>query len=172
MTRTTPWWLGWIAESLSIAPGDQLLEVGCGGGTLTSLVCDQLTSGRITAIDRSAAAIATASARNAAHVNAGKAVFHQLELADVDWAGQRFDKILAVNVSALWIGSADAEWDRVLRQLRDTGSVRLFHRSTTTGRTAQVAAAIAGAMAGHGLVSVASFDATRTICGVIGVLPA
>ena len=52
-----------------------MLEIGCGNGVAAWLVCERLTSGRLTAIDRSAKAIATARQRNADHAAAGKAVF-------------------------------------------------------------------------------------------------
>lgn len=166
--RAAPWWLMWITEALSITPADRILEIGCGAGALASLICDRLDRGQVTAIDRSAAAIARASARNADHVATGRAVFHQVDLAEIDLARRRFDKIVAVNVSALWIVDADNEWNRLLRHLRPAGTVRLFHRSAQAARTAQVASAMTAAMVRHGLTASVSFNPAGTLCGVTG----
>src|SRR3954449_12943420 len=64
----------WAVDTLEVRPTDRLLEVGCGHGIAVSLVCERLTTGTITAIDRSPKMIAMATRRNREHVDAGRAV--------------------------------------------------------------------------------------------------
>jgi trans-aconitate methyltransferase len=115
--------LQWAVQLLDISPTDEILEIGPGPGVSVSLICGQLATGRITAIDRSATAIQRATKRNADHVAAGKAVFHQLDLADVDLVrraltGQHFDKVFAVNINLFWVRPADAELQLIKDLLR------------------------------------------------------
>lgn len=91
-----------------------ILEIGRGRGVAAGLICQRLESGKLLAIDRSGTAVAAARARNAAHVEAGKARFEAVSLADLDpVAAGRFDKALAVNVNLFWTRPARVELDLV-----------------------------------------------------------
>jgi ubiquinone/menaquinone biosynthesis C-methylase UbiE len=87
-----------VVEELDVQPDDRVLEIGCGHGVAATYVCERLTTGRLTAVDRSPKMIAAAARRNAAHVQAGTAEFLAQRLEELDLGERRFDKVLAVRV--------------------------------------------------------------------------
>src|SRR3954468_13565255 len=92
----------WAVDTLEVRPTDRLLEVGCGHGVAVSLVCERLTTGTITAIDRSAKMIEMATRRNHEHVDAGRAVLETLALEHAAFGDRRFDKVFPFNVAPFW----------------------------------------------------------------------
>jgi SAM-dependent methyltransferase len=126
----------WVAEALSIEPADRVLEVGCGHGVTASLVCERLTAGRMTAIDRSRKMIDMATRRNRAHVDSGRAVFRAVALEDAELGDERFDKVFAVHVAQFWRKPAEA-LGVVGDHLAPGGALFLFNQ--TPGWTRQSA---------------------------------
>lgn len=108
-TRTIPQRLVWVADTLTVEPGDHVLEIGCGRGVAVSLICERLEDGSITALDRSAVAIRAAEQTNIDHVRSGKASFLHTELATVELDHQHFDKVFAINVNLFWVRKATRE---------------------------------------------------------------
>jgi SAM-dependent methyltransferase len=113
--------LRWAVELLQVDPDDRLLEVGCGHGVAVSLVCDRLTDGRITAVDRSPKMIEAAMKRNQDH--ARKVRFVAASLAEADLRDEIYDKVLAVHVAALH--KPGDELDIVRRRLAPGGRLCL-----------------------------------------------
>ena len=101
------------------------LEVGCGHGVAVSLVCERLTTGTITAIDRSPKMIEMARRRNRAHVDAGRAVLETIALEDAALGDRRFDKVFAFNVAPFWQQPA-AALGAVREHLARDGAVYIF----------------------------------------------
>lgn len=139
-------------EVLDIDPAANVLEIGCGPGVAVSLVCEQLTNGRCTALDRSAVAIDRARRRNAANVAAGKAILHQCELKDFDSGGERFDVIFAINVNVFWAGAATAEITAVQSLLTANGVFFLFYERPRGGELDPLAAMISHRLTDAGFV--------------------
>src|SRR4051795_6963819 len=115
----------WAVDTLEVRPADRLLEVGCGHGVAVSLVCERLTTGTITAIDRSAKMIEMATRRNREHVDAGRAVLEAVALEDADLGDWRFDKIFAFNVAPFWL-QPEAALGAVRAHLAGDGALYLF----------------------------------------------
>ena len=130
----------WAVDTLALDPADRVLEVGCGHGVAVSLVCERLTSGRITAIDRSKKMIEMAARRNREHVAAGRAVLKTAALEQADFGDERFDKIFAFNVAPFWHRPKEA-LGILRRHLTPDGAVYLFWdaRHTQPGRARDLA---------------------------------
>ena len=131
----------WAVDTLALGPADHVLEVGCGHGVAVSLVCERLTSGRITAIDRSAKMIEMAARRNRVHIAAGRAVLKTAALEKADFGDEPFDKVFAFNVAPFWLQPKEA-LAIVRRQLAPDGAVYIFWdaRHTQPGRAHDLAA--------------------------------
>jgi SAM-dependent methyltransferase len=115
----------WAVDTLEVRPADRLLEVGCGHGVAVSLVCERLTTGTITAIDRSPRMIEMATRRNREHVDAGRAVLEAVALEDADLGDRRFDKVFAFNVAPFW-QRPEAALGAVREHLARDGAVYVF----------------------------------------------
>jgi len=87
-----------VVGQLAIRPGDRVLEIGCGQGVAAAMVCRLLTTGTLTAIDRSVKMVEAATRRNAEYVASGKAEFLIASLEDVNLGDRRFDLVFAVRV--------------------------------------------------------------------------
>src|SRR4051812_1071777 len=115
----------WAVDTLALDPADRVLEVGCGHGVAVSLVCERLTSGRITAIDRSKKMIEMAARRNREHIAGGRAVLRTAALETADLGNERFSKVFAFNVAHLLAVAAGGP-GIVGRHLAPDGAVYLF----------------------------------------------
>lgn len=108
-----------------------MLEIGCGHGIAVSLIAPLLTTGSITAVDRSAAMISKASAKNAGN----KAVFLQSGFAEASLPRKRYDRIFAFNVN-IFIKNPAKEIEKVRALLEPEGRLYVFYQSTPGAGTA------------------------------------
>lgn len=92
-----------IVDALAIEPDARVLEVGCGPGAAARAVAERLTTGHVLAIDRSATAVAQATAAGAALIEDGRLRVRQVAAEDlVPLPGDEpFDVLFAVRVGAL-----------------------------------------------------------------------
>ena len=87
-----------VVDQLALRPDDRVLEIGCGRGVAATMVCQLLSTGTLTAIDRSTKMVEAATRRNAAYVASGKAEFLIASLEDMNLGDRRFDLVFAVRV--------------------------------------------------------------------------
>ena len=141
--------LSWAVETLAVAPGDRILEIGCGTGVAARLVCERLRGGHLVAIDRSPSAIRTATERNRAHVAAGKATLRHAALGDADLGGGPFDKVFAINVNLFWQPPA-RELDAVRDVLAPDGALYLFFQPPAASQIPRITETATALLQGHG----------------------
>ena len=157
----------WAVDTLAPDPADHVLEVGCGHGVAVSLVCERLTTGRITAIDRSKKMIEMATRRNHEHIAGGRALLQTATLEQADFGDERFDKIFAFNVVPFWLQPKKA-LGIVGRQLSPDGAVYLFWdaRHTPSGRARDLAEDLLAR------VHLAEFSVSRVLVQELRPVPA
>lgn len=114
--RPLPARIEWALDLVAIAPSDLVLEFGCGSGTAAAEIARRLSGGRITAIDRSATAIARAQTRHPEDLASGRLVLEHIALAEFRSKTQ-FHKALGVNVNLFWTTSAEPECRTLQRVL-------------------------------------------------------
>jgi cyclopropane fatty-acyl-phospholipid synthase-like methyltransferase len=92
-----------IVEALPLEPHLRVLEIGCGPGAAARAIADQLSTGHILAIDRSAKAINQLTIRSSRQISSGRMSARQVAIEDFVLAEdeQPFDLVLAVRVGAL-----------------------------------------------------------------------
>jgi precorrin-6B methylase 2 len=135
---------------LDIRPHHHLLEIGCGNGTAVSAVAEQLTTGRILAIDRSGATVTRATRRNAAHIARGVVRIVQVDLAELSVPAQQFHTIFALNVNLFQIGERRPV-EIVRRALRRRGKLVLGYERADADKLALRAELISANLQAGGL---------------------
>lgn len=95
--------LAGIVDALPLRAGMRVLEIGCGPGVAARAVAQRIGSGYVLAIDRSAKAIAQATAGSQAELESGRLEFRCISIEDFVLAkGEApFDIAFAVRAGAL-----------------------------------------------------------------------
>lgn len=153
--------LAWAAEVIDPAPGDRILEVGCGHGVLVHLLAARLDGGAVVGVDRSATMIAAAMRRNRSAVEAGVVRLVEARLTEADLGARVFDVVVSFDVRAFWTPSAP-EWAVVRRVLAPRGRVVVGYSLMTPQTHDATERAVRELAPGHGLeVSTVHRGATR-----------
>jgi cyclopropane-fatty-acyl-phospholipid synthase len=112
-----------LAAKLVLAPGQRVLDIGCGWGGL-ALYLTEIAQARVTGITLSAEQLAVARARAAERGLSGEAEFRLQDYRDVP---ERFDRIVSVGMfEHVGVGFYDAFFRKCAAALADDG-VMLLH---------------------------------------------
>lgn len=168
--RAVPERAGWASKTLAVAPSDQVLEIGCGRGTLVSLLCEQLVDGKIIALDRSVTMVRLAEQRNAAHVAAGRAEFRVTEFATAGLVTGQFDKVCAVNVNLFWVRPAGNDLSLVRRVLKPGGALCLCYELPVRARAQAVTERLRSALTAQGFTTTFAHGVTKRQHALLSVL--
>ena len=142
--------LEWMAGVVAAAPGERVLEVGCGHGVLVDLLAAR--GSEVLAVDRSPAMVAAAGRRNRAAVAAGRVRLQTATLLEAELGPRPFDAVVCFDVRAFWTPPAP-EWDVVARVLAPGGRVVVGFSVMRPGADRDVAAAVGELAAPRGLVA-------------------
>jgi SAM-dependent methyltransferase len=142
----------WAVHLLDPGPAERVLEAGCGPGVAAGLVCDRLTTGSLLAVDRSPAAIARTSARNAAHLAAGRLTTRQAPVAELDLSG--FDAAFAVDVNVFWTTPTAPDLAVLARALRPGGRLLILYGANGPTAGDRITTPIARGMTAAGLTAI------------------
>lgn len=104
-------------DALDIAPGDSVLELGCGPGAALKAMSRLAPRGVVHGLDQSATMLIQAARNNETAVGINRVILHQACFEKIPLPDASIDKVLAVNVIYFWVDlpAIAAEIRRVLR---------------------------------------------------------
>lgn len=164
-----------VMTLLRILPGDRVLEVGHGPGTLLRMVADHTDAALIAGVDPSLVMREQAAARCHCAITAGRVELHVGTASHTGQPDQYFDHVVSVNNVVLWedLPAGVQELHRVLRTggclvvACHSRSSRSWHERRIGLRdhiAARVEAAISdafGSVQRHDLAHIVAFTAAR-----------
>jgi trans-aconitate methyltransferase len=136
LTSRVPLRVEFALSVLDVDPHHRVLEFGCGSGVAAAAVSARVTNGHVTAIDRSARAIARAVS------TAPDVRFRHVELGDFT-TEHGYDRVFGINVNLFWTGRADRESLAIRDALTPQGIAVLVYETPGTVRNEIVDKAVA-----------------------------
>ena len=111
----------WALEHWQIAPGEEILDIGCGGGATLKRMGEKITTGHLTGIDYSPVSVETSLKTNRQDVESGKMKVLEGSVEALPFADDGFDKIITVESFYFWPDPQEnlKEVQRVLKKRRN-----------------------------------------------------
>ena len=97
----------WALEHWQIAPEEELLDIGCGGGATLKRMGEKITTGHLTGVDYSPVSVKTSLKTNRQDVESGKMKVLEGSVEALPFADDGFDKIITVESFYFWLLVAD-----------------------------------------------------------------
>ena len=92
----------WALEHWQIAPEEELLDIGCGGGATLKRMGEKITTGHLTGIDYSPVSVKTSLKTNRQDVESGKMKVLEGSVEALPFADDGLDKIITVESFYFW----------------------------------------------------------------------
>jgi cyclopropane fatty-acyl-phospholipid synthase-like methyltransferase len=147
----------WTVELLEIAPGDRVLEFGCGPGVGLVAAAQRATAGRVVGIDHSAVMVGQARNRVRKLGLDARVEVRLGDLRTLDALAGPFDKIFSANL-VQFIADKPALFARLHRLLAGGGKLASTymprHRGATAADTRQMGEELASLMKSGGFAGV------------------
>jgi ubiquinone/menaquinone biosynthesis C-methylase UbiE len=118
LNRSTSHHCSIVREELAVRPEDRVLEVGFGGASLLSLLCQDASRGFVAGAEVSDEMLAAASKRLRSQVASGQLALSRASVQSLPYADAEFDKACSVNTTYFWtdLDRGLAELSRVIRR--------------------------------------------------------
>ena len=166
--QTIPPRIRWAVELMDVQPGDHVLEIGCGPGAGAELICQQLETGKLFAIDRSESGVDRTKRRCAQYVESGRLTVRQIDLATLRVPVKRLNKVFAFNVNLFWVRACADEVALLHERVVPGGAVYLFYEAAQRELVPNIVKKGSAALQGGGFrVSVIEQKAPAVV-GLIG----
>lgn len=133
-SRLTDWGL----QHVAIHPSDTVLDVGCGGGRTVGKLAAAAPTGKVVAIDYSAASVDAACRTNRESIAAGRVTIEEASVQSLPFADRSFDLITAVETHFWWQDLA-AGMRECYRVLKPGGRMLVIAEFYNGGRHARYA---------------------------------
>ena len=165
---TIPPRIKWAVDLMDVQPADQILEIGCGPGAGAEAICAKLETGKLFAIDRSESGVDRTKRRNQKHVDSGRLVVRQIDLATLRVPVKRLTKVFAFNVNLFWVRPCEDEVALLHERVVPGGAVYLFYEANRPELVPNIVEKTSHALAGAGFrVSIVEQKAPPVV-GIIG----
>ncbi len=150
--QRVPGRIRWGVDLMDVAPGDSLLEIGCGPGHAAGLVCAELAkgTGKLFAIDRAESGVDRTRRRNERHVDEGRLTVRQIDLATLRVPVRRLDKAFAFNVNLFWVRDCADELALLRDRLKPGGRLFLFYDAARADQVSRAREGASQALDGGG----------------------
>jgi SAM-dependent methyltransferase len=143
----------WAVEVVHPGPADVIMEIGCGPGVAAALICEQLETGHLLAIDRSAVAVSRTTERNASHIRTGRLAVRESTVLGLEVSPGTFGKVFSVNVNLFWVNDPARELAVLRHAMKPGGTLHILYGDGPAG-AGRGTPVIADALTAQGFIDV------------------